>query len=271
MTPDGFKLRCYLLRQKKDLSSLGVTAVDMPEQSDEEFASRRPVVMMFHGNGGNVGHRIPLAKVFYAKMRCNVFMLSYRGYGHSEGTPSEKGLQTDAQCALDFIRAHPFLSKSPVILYGQSIGGAVAIDLASRNPAAIRALVLENTFLSLPRLVPSAFPVLGPISFLCHQKWDSASKVPLIPRDIPILMLSGVRDEVVPHEHMKDLWEVVQKRTLAGKGAGGEEVHDGMRVHEAWGRGGYSKFMEFERGTHNDTCVQQGYWSTIAEFIEGLH
>ncbi|KZT64669.1 alpha/beta-hydrolase [Daedalea quercina L-15889] len=271
ITPDEVKLRCYLLAQKKDLSNLGGPAVDIPEQSDEEYASTRPTVMMFHGNGGNIGHRIPLAKVFYVKMRCNVFMLSYRGYGHSEGTPSEKGIQTDAQCALDFIHKHPYLRKTPIILYGQSIGGAVSIDLASRNPKAIRALILENTFLSLPRLVPSAFPVLGPFSFLCHQKWDSASKVSLIPGDIPILMLSGVRDEVVPHEHMRDLWDIVQRRTLAGKGAESGIKQDGRHVHEARGRGGYSKFVEFDKGTHNDTCVQPGYWSNVAQFIEGLH
>ncbi|KAH9830185.1 Alpha/Beta hydrolase protein [Rhodofomes roseus] len=262
ITSDEVRLRCYLLAQKKDLSNLGGTAVDLPEQSDEEYAASQPIVMMFHGNGGNIGHRIPLAKVFYMKMRCNVFMLSYRGYGHSEGAPSEKGLQTDAQCALDFIRAHPFLSKSPIILYGQSIGGAVAIDLASRNAHAIRALILENTFTSLPRLVPSAFPFLGPFAFLCHQKWDSASKVPLIPRGIPILMLSGAHDEVVPREHMLDLWEIVQKRTHADKGAETGTVQNGRRVH--------SKFVEFEKGTHNDTCVQQGYWTSIAEFVQAL-
>ncbi|EPS97150.1 hypothetical protein FOMPIDRAFT_1150275 [Fomitopsis schrenkii] len=262
VTPDGVKLRCYLLTQKKDLSLLGGPAIDSPEQSDEEvyshfprvqYASTRPVVMMFHGNGGNIGHRLPLAKIFYVKLRCNVFMLSYRGYGLSEGQPSEQGKHIDAQCALDFIRAHPYLSNSPIILYGQSIGGAVAIDLASRNPSALRAIILENTFLSLPRLIPSAMPFLSPFSFLCHQKWDSAAKVPLIPRNIPILMLSGVCDEVVPREHMQGLWEIVQKRTLSGKGSGG-----------------YSKFVEFERGTHNDTCVQQGYWSNISNFVDSL-
>ena len=81
----------------------------------------------------------------------------------------------------------------------------------------IRALILENTFLSLPRLVPSALPVLGPFAFLCHQKWDSASKVPLIPAETPMLLLSSVQDEVVPREHMQELWELVQKRVPRGQ------------------------------------------------------
>ncbi|OBZ78246.1 Protein bem46 [Grifola frondosa] len=191
-TIDGVKLRCYLMVQRKDLPFVNVTQEETKDQqTNEEYAAARPTVLMFHGNGGNLGHRIPLAKVFYAKMRCNVLMLSYRGYGMSEGNPSEKGIRIDAQCALDHVLTHPYLSHTPIILYGQSLGGAVAIDLASRNPQTIRALILENTFLSLPRLVPSALPVLGPFAFLCHQKWDSASKIPLIPRDTPMLLLSG--------------------------------------------------------------------------------
>jgi pimeloyl-ACP methyl ester carboxylesterase len=145
-----------------------------------QFAASRPTVLMFHGNGGNHGHRIPLARVFYLKMRCNVLMLSYRGYGLSEGTPSEKGARafrlstahtrltrararrpadgrTDGArpraagpvarpdaCRASCARAHrppsPALTMRAhtQILYGQSIGGAVAIDLASRNPHAVR-------------------------------------------------------------------------------------------------------------------------------------
>ncbi len=118
---------------------------------------------------------------------------------------------------LDYVHAHPQLAKTQIvrwllslfqsiyrsnhtlqILYGQSIGGAVAIDLAYRNPQAvskmrlsaplhatyllsastqITALIVENTFMSLPRLIPSAMPWLGPFSFLCHQKWESYLKV----------------------------------------------------------------------------------------------
>ncbi|EIW75926.1 alpha beta-hydrolase [Coniophora puteana RWD-64-598 SS2] len=297
VTSDGVTLRSYLLPQKKNLNNSH--AVDVPHpinQTDEEFASTRPTVMMFHGNGGNHGHRIPLAKVFHVRMRCNVLMLSYRGYGHSDGSPSELGLCIDAQTALDYVLSHPYLSKTPIILYGQSIGGAVAIHLASKNPSKITALILENTFTNLPRLIPSTLPLLAPLSFLCHQKWDSASKVPLIPRSTPILMLSGVKDEVVPHVHMQELWEIVCRRQgtkRAEQDHIGETTVDGDKLGEGTkeegastdtkkeeesrsgtGTGeigsGLSKFIEYEAGFHNDTCVQPGYWATVSEFVAAV-
>ncbi|KAH7921997.1 alpha/beta-hydrolase [Leucogyrophana mollusca] len=263
-TPDGFTLRCYLLLQRKEPGNDRALHVEYTEeQTREEFTSTRPTVIMFHGNGGNHGHRIPLAKIFFYKMRCNVLMLSYRGYGHSEGSPSETGLCLDAQTALDYITSHPDLSKTPVVLYGQSIGGAVAIHLASRNPSKIAALILENTFTNLPRLVPNALPLLSPLSFLCHQKWDSASKIPLIPRTTPILMLSGVKDEVVPREHMQELWEIVSRRQ-------GAKARDEVQTQDAEIGRGKSKYIEFERGTHNDTCVQHGYWNAVTDFVASV-
>ncbi|KAI0788924.1 alpha/beta-hydrolase [Irpex lacteus] len=275
---DGIKLRCYLLIQAKHLPQPDAAALPpgtiVDGMSDDEvgLAASRPTIIMFHGNGGNLGHRIPLARVFFSKMRCNVLMMCYRGYGLSEGSPSEKGIKLDSQAGLDFIRSHPVLAKTSVILYGQSIGGAVSIDLASRNPLEVRGLILENTFLSLPRLVPSALPILGPFAFLCHQKWDSASKIPLIPRKTPILMLSGLQDEVVPCEHMKGLWELVTKReagTPAGTPRPKEAANPGTTTHLDTTQT-LSKFVEFADGTHNDTCVQPGYWAAVAEFIASV-
>jgi len=142
----------------------------------------------------------------------------------------------------------------------------------------IRALIIENTFTSLPDLVPHALPFLGPFSFLCHQKWDSASKMPLIPATTPILMMSGARDEMVPKEHMRTLWEAVAKRGEK-KTRGGKEYKVGLER---------AKFMEFEFGDHSqyfqfvpcrrlladahfgppdDTCVQTGYWPAVADFV----
>ncbi|KAG6820026.1 hypothetical protein H0H93_006364 [Arthromyces matolae] len=261
VTPDNITLRCFLLPQKKSLRSVPLAPVQGDDsQTDDEFASTRPTVIMFHGNGGNIGHRVPLAKVFYVKMRCNVLMVSYRGYGLSDGSPSETGLRIDAQTGLDFVRTHPVFANTQVILYGQSIGGAVSIDLASRNPTKIHALILENTFTSLPNLIPDALPALGPFSFLCHQKWDSVSKVPLIPPSTPILMLSGAKDDLVPQAHMRALWEAVARRGET-KTSGGLEFKVGLER---------AKFVNFPYGGHNDTCVQTGYWPAVADFVESV-
>ncbi|KIY50246.1 alpha/beta-hydrolase [Fistulina hepatica ATCC 64428] len=255
-TSDGIILRCYLLLQSKKMTFRSAFLPGEEFMSTEELIASRPTVIMFHGNGGNHGHRIPLASVFYSKMRCNVLMMSYPSYryGLSEGSPSEQGLIIDAQTGLDYILSNPILASTPIILYGQSIGGAVAIDLASKNSTKITAMILENTFTSLPAVVPSALPLLGPLAFLCREKWDSASKIPLIPASIPILMLSGSADQLIPKEHMHALWDLVANRR---QGSTGEKSERG-------------KFLEFKRGDHNDTCVQPGYWQAVADFVASL-
>lgn len=93
-------------------------------------------------------------------------MLSYRGYGKSEGTPNEKGLKIDAQTMLDFVREHEILKHTPLIAYGQSIGGAVAIDLVSRNEDSFSGLMIENTFLSLVKLKKKNQDVIQVINYL---------------------------------------------------------------------------------------------------------
>lgn len=171
------------------------------------------------------------------------------------------GLRKDAQAALDYLLADDELSQKPIvrifrstrrlltltfttqILYGQSLGGAVAIDLASRNPSKvspdpkqratlnfyfihrsqINALIVENTFTSLPGVV-RGWPIIGIFSFICLQKWDSASKLPRIPKALPILMLSGDMDQVVPRNHMHTLWEIATKR--GGSDTGSNEQSD---------------------------------------------
>lgn len=87
----------------------------------------------------------------------------------------------------------------------------MAIDLTSRNPTKISALIIENTFTSLPDIV-HGWPIIGVISFLCHQRWNSAAKIVRIPPTLPILMISGRRDEVVPPEHMNKLHQLALLR-----------------------------------------------------------
>lgn len=136
-TPDGESLSCFFLRANKQ-------------------HYRNVTILMFHGNAGNIGYRLPIGKILQDDMGCNVFMLQYRGYGLSTGNPNEKGLMIDAQTGLDYIRGRPELKDTRVVLYGQSLGGAVSIALASRNlnKGDISGIMLENTFTSIPKLIP---------------------------------------------------------------------------------------------------------------------
>ena len=137
-TPDGESLSAFYIRPNKQ-------------------HARNVTVLMFHGNAGNIGYRLPIAKIITNELRCNVLLLQYRGYGLSSGNPNEKGLMIDAQTGLDYIRERSELRGTRVVIYGQSIGGAVAIGLASRNQKQgdIAGVILENTFTSIRKLIPS--------------------------------------------------------------------------------------------------------------------
>ncbi|EEP82851.1 conserved hypothetical protein [Uncinocarpus reesii 1704] len=115
-------------------------------------------VLVFHGNAGNIGHRNPIAEVIGQLLNCNILMLEYRGYGLSTGTPDENGLKIDAQTGLDYLRQLPETRETKIIVYGQSLGGAVAISLVAKNQhhGDIAGLILENTFLSIRKLIPSS-------------------------------------------------------------------------------------------------------------------
>lgn len=154
---------------------------------------------MFHGNAGNIGHRLPIAKILSDDLGYYTFFVEYRGYGFSTGDPNEKGLNIDAQTALDYIRNRDDLKKTKIIIYGQSLGGAVAINLVEKNQEQgdIAGLILENTFLSIRSLIPSILPPARYLAGLCHQLWPSDESLPKI-QGIPILFLSGLQDEIVP-------------------------------------------------------------------------
>ena len=138
ITPDGEHLSAFLLRP----SNKGL--------------SKKVTVLMFHGNAGNIGHRIPIGKIIEENAGCYIFMLEYRGYGLSTGDPDEAGIKIDAQTALDYVRQHNDTKGNDIVVYGQSLGGAVAADLVAKNQGSkdIKGLILENTFASLKKVIP---------------------------------------------------------------------------------------------------------------------
>ncbi|KAK8205623.1 bem46 protein, variant [Zalaria obscura] len=224
-TPDGETLHAYLIRPPNKQHARNVT------------------FLMFHGNAGNIGHRLPIARVLSNELGGNVLMLQYRGYGLSTGEPDEKGLSVDSQTGLDFIRGREDLNGSKIVVYGQSLGGAVGIGLVARNleQGDVKALVLENTFLSIQKMIPSVMPAAKFLAPLCHQVWPSEKMLPQI-KDIPILFLSGLRDEIVPPSHMKKLYDICQSKDKVWK--------------------------ELPHGDHNNTVAESGYFYFVEEFLK---
>ena len=137
-TPDGEELHAFHIRP-----------------ANSQYA-RNITILMFHGNAGNIGYRIPIAKILANEIGCNVLMLQYRGYGRSTGNPDEKGLKIDAQTGLGFLRSNDELKGKRIVIYGQSLGGAVGINLVAQNQEQgdIAGLMLENTFTSIRKLIP---------------------------------------------------------------------------------------------------------------------
>jgi len=178
---------------------------------------RNTTILMFHGNAGNIGHRIPIAKRLIGSLGCNVLMLEYRGYGLSTGSPDQDGLMVDAQTGYDYLRSRAETRDHDIIVYGQSLGGAVSIQLVSKNQndPKLVGLILENTFLSIRKLIPSyvfdrapnlktkltetrIMPPAKYLAMFCHQVWPSDNIIPSI-TEVPILFLSGLQDEIVPY------------------------------------------------------------------------
>ncbi|KAJ3363132.1 hypothetical protein GGF32_004702 [Allomyces javanicus] len=129
-------------------------------------------------------------------------------FGKSTGVPDEQGLKADAQAALDFLLAHPVSNRGPILLYGHGLGGAVAIDLASRNPITVAGLVVENTFLNLPKLLPTVYPHARAFTALLNQIWASDKAIVTLPDQLPIMFLSSAKDDFVPPAHMAELFSL---------------------------------------------------------------
>jgi hypothetical protein len=160
----------------------------------------RATLLFFHGNAGNISHRLPKARILHA-LGLNVFLLDYRGYGRSEGRPNERGTYRDAQAAWEALQGRPGVDASRVVCFGESLGGAVAIDLATR--ARCRALVVESSFTSVPELAADLFHIPF-LKWLVATRYDSRRKLPSV--RAPVLFIHGTEDDLVPFSHAERLF-----------------------------------------------------------------
>jgi hypothetical protein len=149
----------------------------------------RLATLFLHGNAGNITHREAHMRAIAAAGSA-LLILDYRGYGKSEGRPTERGLYEDAATGYRYLVDHGYRAEQ-IIVHGESLGCAVAVDLAARHPCA--GLVLEAPFTSGADMAQSVLPVLGPLLF---RGFDAKRKIGRI--HAPLLVMSGDRDEVVP-------------------------------------------------------------------------
>ena len=153
-------------------------------------------ILFFHGNAGNISHRLEKLAILH-DLGVNTFIIDYRGFGRSEGKPNEQGTYHDAQAAYDYVvgRARPpgapFSTPRSIILYGESLGSAVAADLASK--VEVGGLVLEEAFTSVGDVGQKMFPFF-PVRWLVQNKYDTLSKMPRI--KVPLLILHSREDEI---------------------------------------------------------------------------
>ena len=202
------------------------------------YSGARITLLWFHGNAGNISHRVDGLKRLHDKVNANVFIIDYRGYGRSEGTVSERGTYEDARAALQYLRSRKDLEPKSVVLFGQSLGAAVATELAVREECL--ALVLEAPFASIREMARVAFPLL-PIGPLLRTRYDVTEKIKAV--KAPVLVLQGDQDEVIPVEQGKKVFAAAPspKEFYTVRGAG-----------------------------HNDTFIVGGdaYFEAVKGFIE---
>jgi fermentation-respiration switch protein FrsA (DUF1100 family) len=152
----------------------------------------RGSLIFCHGNAGNISHRLESIRIFN-ELGLNVLIFDYRGYGKSKGSPAEKGTYLDAEAAYDYLVRQLQIPPEEIIVFGRSLGGAVAIELAREKKAA--GLICEATFTSAEEMGREIYPFL-PVKLLISNKYDSISKVGTIP--VPKLFVHSRQDELVP-------------------------------------------------------------------------
>lgn len=227
-------------------ASYGLPSEDLTVEAEDGVALRgwwihargERALLFFHGNAGNVADRLDRAGILCTRLGLDVFLVDYRGYGGSQGSPSEEGLYRDARAIHGAATARGFRPED-IVVFGESLGSAVAIQLALDRPSG--AVVLETPFLSLAAMAREHYPFVP--TFLLRSRYDNAAKIPAVVP--PKLFLVAERDEIVPPEHGRRLFEVAKepKTLFVIPGAG-----------------------------HNDTYLTGGeaYWREWAGFLETL-
>jgi len=217
-TSDGLKLHAWFVHAK----------------------SPRGTVLMFHGNAGNISHRIDTIEVFH-RLGYNAMIVDYRGYGRSEGSPGEQGTYLDALAAWQHLTQTRKIPGDRIVLFGRSLGGAVATWLAAELDAAEgpAALIVESTFTSIPDRGAELYPFL-PVRWLARIRYNTLERIATVPCRILIIHSRG--DEIIPFHHGKKLYDAASEPKDFLEISGGH--NEGFIVSGAVYTDGLAKFLE---------------------------
>jgi fermentation-respiration switch protein FrsA (DUF1100 family) len=198
-----------------------------------------PMVLWFHGNAGNIADRLDNARLLVER-GLSLFMVDYRGYGRSEGRPSEKGINEDGQAAYDYLLSRSFSAEN-LVVFGRSLGSTVAVHVASRNRCA--GVILESAFTNMADMARQHFPVL-PGMGVFKRKFPCIDHISSI--DAPILLIHGNEDEIVPYKLGRRLFEAAST---------GKEFYtiEGAHHNDTYFVGGNEYFDRFEKFVRDRT------------------
>ncbi len=189
-----------------------------------------------HGNAGNISHRLDSIKLFN-EMGLNVFIFDYQGYGKSEGKPTENGTYADAQAAWNYLINERKEEPENIIIFGRSLGGAIAAWLAKNTKP--RALIVESSFTSVEAIGQRMYPFM-PVKLISRMKYDTLENIKHV--KCPVLVIHSQDDELISYDY-------------------GQQIFDAANEPK--------KFLGI-RGTHNDGFLMSGqiYIEGIFRFLE---
>lgn len=196
------------ISNKPDAIGLNYTSVNMATADGERLhgwwvsvPDAKGTVLFFHGNAGNISHRINYLTMF-KRLGYNTLLFDYRGYGQSSGVPSESGTYLDAQAGWRYLTEIQNISPERIILFGESLGGAVAAWLAAREKPGL--LVLASTFTSVPNLAAQIYPFL-PVRWITRFHYNTLESLQTV--TCPVFIAHSPEDEIIPFEHGQQLFQ----------------------------------------------------------------
>ncbi len=205
------------------------------------FVAAQPekgTLLFFHGNAGNISHRLDSIKIFH-DLGLSTYIIDYRGYGQSQGVISEQGSYLDAEAAWDYLTQTRKIPAEQIIVFGRSLGAAIAAHIAANHLPG--ALILESAFTSVPDMAARLYPVL-PVRLLSRFQYNTKKMLGSV--SCPVLIIHSPDDEIIPFENGLQLYDSARQPKELLRIRGGH--NEGFLVSSSMYSDGLSKFI----GTH---------------------